>query len=47
MSNSIIRKKKLVVLAAMGLNVEEFKSGRLHEKHAVATWKLGTVSAFA
>jgi hypothetical protein len=23
------------------------KSGGLHEKHAVATWNLGTVSAFA
>jgi hypothetical protein len=23
------------------------KSGGLHEKHAVATWNLGTISAFA
>jgi hypothetical protein len=31
----------------MGHNFDEVKSGRLHEKYAVATWKLGTFSAFA
>jgi len=25
----------------------KFKSGGLHERHVVATWKLGTISAFA
>ena len=25
----------------------KFKSGGLHEKHVVATWNLGTISAFA
>jgi hypothetical protein len=45
---SIILKKKIVVaLPARELNSDEFKSGGLHEKHAVATWNLGTVSAFA
>jgi hypothetical protein len=33
-------------LTAMELNFDEFKSGELHEKHTVATWKLGTISAF-
>jgi hypothetical protein len=37
----------LVVLTARELNFDEFKSGRLHEKHAVATWNLGTISALA
>jgi hypothetical protein len=27
-------------------NFDEFKSGVLHEKHAVVTWNLGTISAF-
>jgi hypothetical protein len=27
----------LVALTAMGLNFDEFKSGGIHEKHAVAT----------
>jgi hypothetical protein len=44
---SIILKKKLVALPARELNFDEFKSGGLHEKHAVATWNLGTISAFA
>jgi hypothetical protein len=34
----------LVALPARELNFDEFK---LHEKHAVATWNLGTISAFA
>jgi hypothetical protein len=29
----------LVALAARELNLDEFKSGGLHEKHAVATWE--------
>jgi hypothetical protein len=37
----------LMALAAMELNFDEFKSGGLHEKHAVTTWNLGTISAFA
>jgi hypothetical protein len=35
----------LVALTAMGLNFEELKSVGLHEKQAVATSKLGTISA--
>jgi hypothetical protein len=31
----------------MELNFDELKSGGLVEKHAVATWDLGTISAFA
>jgi hypothetical protein len=31
---------------AKGPNFDEFKSERLHEKHAVATWNLGTISIF-
>jgi hypothetical protein len=34
-------------LTARERNFDEFKSGGLHEKHAVATWNLGTISAFA
>jgi hypothetical protein len=30
-----------------GGNFDEFKSGGLREKHAVATWNLGTIPAFA
>jgi hypothetical protein len=37
----------LLALTSTGLNFDEFKSGVLHEKHAVATWNLGTISAFA
>jgi hypothetical protein len=44
---SIILKKKLVALPAGELNFDKFKLGGLHEKHAVATWNLGTSSAFA
>ncbi|PNF29739.1 hypothetical protein B7P43_G11203 [Cryptotermes secundus] len=35
----------LVILTARDRNFDEFKSGGLHEKHAVATWNLGTISA--
>ena len=31
----------------MKLVTTRFKSGGLHEKHVVATWILGTISAFA
>jgi hypothetical protein len=31
----------------MELNFDVFKLGGLHEKHVVATWNLGTISAFA
>jgi hypothetical protein len=36
-----------VVLTARECNFDEFKSGGLHDKHAVATLNLGTISAFA
>jgi hypothetical protein len=29
-----------------GVILMSLKSGGLHEKHAVATWNLGTISAF-
>jgi hypothetical protein len=45
---SIILKNIIIVaLTARELNSDNFKSGGLHEKHAVATWNLGTISAFA
>ena len=31
----------------MKLVTTKFKSGRLHEKHVVATWNFGTISTFA
>jgi hypothetical protein len=43
----ILTKIILVVLPARKLNFDKFKSGGLHERHAVATWNLGTISAFA
>jgi hypothetical protein len=30
-----------------GVILMSLKGGGLHEKHAVATWNLGTISAFA
>jgi hypothetical protein len=33
----------MVALTAMKLNSDEFISGRLREKHTVATWKMGTI----
>jgi hypothetical protein len=30
-----------------GVILMSLKSGELHDKHAVATWNLGTISAFA
>jgi hypothetical protein len=36
-----------MTFTAKGFNFNEFMSGGLHKKHAVATWNLGTISAFA
>jgi hypothetical protein len=36
-----------VALTAMKINFDEFNSGGLHEKHAEATWYLGSISAYA
>jgi hypothetical protein len=36
----------LLALTAKGVNFDEFKPGGLHEKHAVATWNLRTISTF-
>jgi hypothetical protein len=44
MSNCIIWENNYMALTAMGPNFDEFKSGGLHEKHAVATWNVGTIS---
>jgi hypothetical protein len=41
-----LEKKKIVASAAMELILDEFKSGRLRQKHAVSTWNLGIISAF-
>jgi hypothetical protein len=41
-----LEKSKLLALTTMELNFDEFNSGELHKKHAVATWNLGTTSAF-
>jgi hypothetical protein len=43
----ILKKEILVALPAMELNLEKCNSGGLHKNHAVATWNLGTISAFA
>jgi hypothetical protein len=37
----------LVAFTAEGFDSDEFKSGGLHEKHAVATENLGNISAVA
>jgi hypothetical protein len=42
----MICKGNLVVSTAQGSNFEEFKSGGQHEKHAVTTWNLRTISVF-
>jgi hypothetical protein len=47
MLKCIILKNNLVGLTAKGRNFDEFQSGGPHEKHAVATWNLGTISAFS
>jgi hypothetical protein len=36
-----------VAFSAEELNFDKFKSDGLCEKHAEATWNLGTISAFA
>jgi hypothetical protein len=38
--------KLLLALTAMRLKFNEFKQGGLHEKFAVATWNLESISAF-
>jgi hypothetical protein len=43
----IIWKGYLGGLRTKGFNSEEFKTPGRHEKHAAATWNLGTVSAFS
>jgi hypothetical protein len=35
----------LVILTARERNFDEFKLGGLHEKHAVATWNLGSTAS--
>jgi hypothetical protein len=49
MSICIIWKKKTILeaLTATGLNFEQLTSRGLQEKNAVATWDLGSISAFA
>jgi hypothetical protein len=42
-----LEKKNVETLKARELNFDKFRSGELHERHAVATWNLGTISAFA
>jgi hypothetical protein len=44
---SVIWKTNKSAASTTGGNFDEFKMGGLHEKHAVATWNLGTISAFA
>jgi hypothetical protein len=46
MAYFIIRKYNLLDFREEGFNSNEFKSRGLHEKHGVATWKLGKISAF-
>jgi hypothetical protein len=36
-----------VAFIPKGFNFDEFKLGGLYEKHAVAAWKLGTISTFS
>jgi hypothetical protein len=47
MADYVIWGNNIVAFRAEGFNFDEFKSGGLHEKHAVATGNLGTISAFA
>jgi hypothetical protein len=37
----------LLAFTAEGLGCDELKPSGLHEKHAIATWNLGTISALA
>jgi hypothetical protein len=48
--NALVRtfgKKIILQTLEQGVNLNSFKSERLHENHAVATCKLVTFSAFA
>jgi hypothetical protein len=45
MANFIIWKDNLAAFVASEFKFEQFKSGGICEKHAVATWKGGTISA--
>jgi hypothetical protein len=44
---SIIWKTIKSTVSTTGGNFDELKSGELDDKHAVATWSLGIISAFA
>jgi hypothetical protein len=44
---SIIYKTSNLAASTTGVMLMNLKSGGLHEKHAVATWNLETISAFA
>jgi hypothetical protein len=44
---SIIKKQVNRRRPQQGVIMMNLKLGGLHEKHAVATWNLGTISAFA
>jgi hypothetical protein len=45
--NELYNLEKKLVLTVKGLNFVEFRSGGLPEKHAVVTWNLRIISAFA
>jgi hypothetical protein len=47
MLNGVIYKDDLEAFTAKWFNSHKFKSGGLHEKHAIAILYLGTISAFA
>jgi hypothetical protein len=40
-------RSNLVTFTVERFKFDEFQSGGLHEKYALATWNLGTISAFA
>jgi hypothetical protein len=46
MSNCVIRKNSSGSVDSSWFYYDEFKPGHLHEKHAIATWNLGNISAF-
>jgi hypothetical protein len=43
----MISKINFCVFDSSAFNFDEFKSGGLVEKHAVAIWNLGSISVFA
>jgi hypothetical protein len=45
--SSIIWKTIKSAASTTGVILMSLKLGGLHEKHAVATWNLGTIAAFA